>query len=827
MVGREEQVEFIGEQADDGASGDDAYNRGLGPSVTPCAHRIGKPSGERGGVGSGDAVDEDGGFEADESGPGAVEKMHGGMYGGREAGERQRVPRVRRCFERLPRVARGGRSTERSGTGQSRKAGPDPWHSPGVTRYSVPMETVLIALGAFVLYLVAYRTYGRYLARRIFRIEPDRTPPSVEFEDGVDYVPSRRSLVFGHHFTSIAGTGPIVGPAVAVVWGWVPALVWVLVGSIVMGAVHDFGSLVVSMRNRGRTIADLAGDVVTPRVRLLFLIVVLMGLWIVLAIFGLVIATVFKLYPSSVWPVWLQIPIAIGLGVWLKRGGSLVLGTLVAVGLMYGTIYVASEFAWAQVTLPTALTDVISPVGFWTLLLLVYVFVASVLPVQVLLQPRDFINSWQLLIAMGLLLAGLLISRPPIVADAVNVRPEPAAPGGFVPPFVPFLFVTIACGAISGFHCLVASGCSSRQLRSEKDAQYVGYGAMLTEGFLAVLVILACCAGIGLGTSVKVVRMGPADAVDAGVLWTEQGVAAFGGRYGLPEGSRISVEGHAGYFEVVAEGGAAWQHHYATWGGDSGLGNNLAPFVTGSANMIESLGLSHALAVAIMGVFVASFAATTLDSACRLQRYVIAELAGAGTMTLTSEEVCLACGYTLRGLDETAPCPECATTGRKRAVAPPKRAVSRIVGNRYVATGIAVATAAALALSDAFATNAATGTANGFAGAGKGALILWPIFGATNQLLGGLALLVVTVWLVRHKRPAWVTAIPMVFMLAMTGWAIVSLVTQFAQAEGKAHLLAVGLAMLALEVWIVAEAVVLVVRSGRTRREGATGQTLL
>ena len=150
------------------------------------------------------------------------------------------------------------------------------------------MFTVLIALGSFVLYLVAYHTYGRYLARRVFRIDPGRLAPSVEFEDGVDYVPSRRELVFGHHFTSIAGTGPIVGPAVAVVWGWVPALVWVLVGSIVMGAVHDFGSLVVSMRNRGRTIADLAGDVVTPRVRVLFLVVVLLGLWIVLAIFGLV-----------------------------------------------------------------------------------------------------------------------------------------------------------------------------------------------------------------------------------------------------------------------------------------------------------------------------------------------------------------------------------------------------------------------------------------------------------------------------------------------------------------------------------------------------------
>jgi carbon starvation protein len=615
------------------------------------------------------------------------------------------------------------------------------------------METVLIAVGAFVLYLVAYHTYGRYLARRVFRIEPERTAPSVEFADGVDYVPSRRELVFGHHFTSIAGTGPIVGPAVAVVWGWVPALVWVLVGSIVMGAVHDFGSLVVSMRNRGRTIADLAGDVVTPRVRVLFLVVVLMGLWIVLAIFGLVIATIFQLYPESVWPVWLQIPIALGLGVWLRRGGGLIPGTAVAIGLMYGTIVVASRFEWAQVTLPGAVTDVISPVGFWTLLLLVYVFIASVLPVQVLLQPRDFINSWQLLIAMGLLLGGLLVSHPPIVADAVNFRPEPAKPGGFVPPFVPFLFVTIACGAISGFHCLVASGCSSRQLKSESDAQYVGFGAMLTEGFLAVLVILACVAGIGLHST----RALPPIAPNAPVPIIEQYVA---------DAQRADEFG-----VIRLEGREAWLNHYATWGGDAGLGNNLAPFVTGSANMIESLGLSHALAVTIMGVFVASFAATTLDSACRLQRYVIAELVGAGTMARGLDQLCRACNYNLHGLAPDQPCPECGGAERRAAPALPLPPLARIVGNRYAATGIAVLTAGALALSDA--------PAEGLASAGMGGLILWPVFGATNQLLGGLALLVVTVWLVRHNRPIWVTALPMVFMLAMTGWAIADMTRQF------------------------------------------------
>lgn len=599
------------------------------------------------------------------------------------------------------------------------------------------MGTLAIALGSFVLYLVAYHTYGRYLARRVFRIEADRVPPSVEVNDGVDFVPSRRSLVFGHHFTSIAGTGPIVGPAVAVVWGWVPALLWVTFGSIFVGAVHDFGSLVVSMRHRGRTIGDLAGDVVNPRVRLLFLLVILIALWIVLAIFGLVIAVVFARFPSSVAPVWLQIPIAVGLGVWLRRGGNLLLGAVVSGGLMYLTIWWSSGVDWANVwgegvpLLPPGLTAVVSPFAFWTMVLMAYVFVASVLPVHVLLQPRDFINSIQLLIAMGLIVAGLVVSRPPIVADALNVSPAPAEPGGVVPAFLPFLFVTIACGACSGFHCLVASGCSSRQLSSERDAPFVGYGSMLTEGFLATLVILACVAGIGLS---------------------------------------------AGVGTNAATGAGVWQQYYGTWGGGRGLGDKLQPFVEGSANMMQSVGLSSGFAVAIMGVFVASFAATTLDSSTRLQRYVIAELFGGGKET----------GAT--------------------ALSVP------ILTNRYVATGVAVGTALALAIGDALSRNEAGGVV-GLKGAGMGGLILWPVFGATNQLLAGLALLVISVWLVRQGRSAWVTAVPMVFMLVMTGWAILLLAEGFASEGGRNPLLfAVSVVMLVFEIWIVIEAGLLVFR---------------
>ncbi len=575
------------------------------------------------------------------------------------------------------------------------------------------MTTVLIVILSFVLYLVAYHSYGRYLSRRVFRLDPDAQTPACMIDDGVDFVPSKRSLVFGHHFTSIAGTGPIVGPAIAVVWGWVPALVWVLVGSIMMGAVHDFGSLVISMRHRGRTIADLSGSVVNKRVRILFMIVVVIGLWIVLAIFGLVIATIFKLYPTSVIPVFAQIPIAIGLGIWLRRGLPMVLGSFVAVGLMYATIWWASNSTpyWE---FPEFITSRLSVIGIWTLILMIYVFIASVLPVHVLLQPRDFINSWQLLIAMGLLVFGVIVAHPPVVADAVRLVPEVSEKGNPAPPMFPFLFITIACGAVSGFHCLVSSGCSSRQLKTESDAQYVGFGAMLTEGFLATLVIVACIAGIGMGSE---------------------------------------------------DGRATWLLYYQQWGGDAGLGAKLTPFIQGSANMIESVGVAHHFAITLMGVFVASFAATTLDSATRLQRYVIAELALGHESTHNAGPI------------------------------------RSLIANRFGATTVAVVTGFLLAISDA--------PSRGLANAGLGGLTLWPIFGATNQLLAALALLVVTVWLVKSKKPAWVSAVPMVFMLVITSYAIVLLAKGFADSS-NGLLLGISVLMLVLEIWIVIEAAGLV-----------------
>ena len=279
------------------------------------------------------------------------------------------------------------------------------------------MITLLVAVLSFVGFIVAYHTYGRWLARRIFGLDADALVPSQQLRDDVDFIPTKKEVIFGHHFTSIAGTGPIVGPAIAVFWGWLPALLWVVLGSIFFGAVHDFGALVVSLRNRGQTIGEVAGRLISPRARMMFLLILALALTVVLAIFGLVIATIFKLYPESVLSVWIEIPIAVAVGFWVyRKGGGLLVPSLVALGLLYLGIYVGVYYL--PISLPVG-----NPVVVWTLVLMTYCFIASVLPVWTLLQPRDFINSHQLMVALALLVGGLLVASLSGKADLVASAP--------------------------------------------------------------------------------------------------------------------------------------------------------------------------------------------------------------------------------------------------------------------------------------------------------------------------------------------------------------------------------------------------------------------
>ncbi|MBD98169.1 carbon starvation protein A [bacterium] len=518
-------------------------------------------------------------------------------------------------------------------------------------------------------YWLAYHTVGRYLAQKIFKLDANNPVPSRTHADGCDYVASEKPVMFGHHFTSIAGTGPIVGPAIGVIWGWLPAVLWVFFGAVFMGAVHDFASLVISVRHHGRSVSWLIGQYVGPRVRHVFFILVFLALLIVIAIFGMIIALIFAQFPQSVLPVWFEIPIAIGLGYCtMKFRFKLGVMTAIAVGIMYATVVLGAY-------IPIRLPDLswMPATGSWTLILLVYAYVASTLPVQTLMQPRDFMNAWQLYIALGLIVLGIIAAGPGVsmTAPAVQLAPTGA------PSLWPFLCITIACGAISGFHCLVCSGTSSKQLAAETDAKLVGYGSMLVESALAVIVIVAVTAGLSLA-------------------YTHNG--------------------------SVLTGLNAWSVHYGSWAASAGLASKLSAVVVGCANFLAYLGISQPIAYAIIGVFIASFAGTTLDTATRIQRYILSEW-GAGIPALQ---------------------------------------------NRWISTAVVIGSAAVVAFSSGVN--------------GTGALALWPLFGAVNQVLAGLALLVATLYLRKKTRIAWlVTGIPCLAMMGIALWALILNQAQFMQ----------------------------------------------
>jgi len=587
-------------------------------------------------------------------------------------------------------------------------------------------------------FLIAYHTYGRWLGNRIFNLSSQAVCPSCKFNDAVDYVPTAKMIVFGHHFTSIAGTGPIVGPAIAIMWGWLPAVLWVVIGSIFFGAVHDFGSLVVSLRNNGQTVGQISGRVLNWRVRVLFLLVLFMALSIVLAIFGLVIANVFKQYPAAIFPCIVQIPIAVVIGLWLHRKNvNLLVPSLLALAVMYFTIIYGNHGLLNTINMAMANWSVM----IWVVVLLVYSYIASILPVWTLLQPRDYINSLQLISALALMVGGLVIAaifggapmvvgatRPALTLVAPMWQPSPID----APAIFPFLFITIACGAISGFHCLVSSGTSSKQLRNEVDARFVGFGAMLTEGFLAILVILACAAGLGLGITAQ-------------------------------DGS-------------VLAGTQAWQSRYSSWNAAAGLGATVGAFVDGSANFLKATGITSDVAIALMGVLVASFAGTTLDTACRLQRYVIQELGA--TFNPTS-------------------CQKGAIRFNPLAW----------LTNKHVATLLAIAVAAVIAALPLPGQDWTMGNV------GKGGKILWPLFGATNQLLAGLSFLVIAFYLWRRNKPIWFLVLPMLFMLVLSAWAMITQLRGWMATDKPNYaLVALAFLTLVLELWMIVEALLLIPR---------------
>ncbi|MBQ25419.1 carbon starvation protein A [Alcanivorax sp.] len=503
---------------------------------------------------------------------------------------------------------------------------------------------LLLGLGGMA---AGYFVYSRFIASRIYKLDPNFRTPAHEYEDGVDFVPTNRYVLWGHHFTSVAGAAPIVGPAIAVIWGWLPAFLWVVFGTIFFAGVHDSGALWASVRNRAKSVGALTGEVVGGRARTVFMIVIFLVLLMVNAVFGVVIAKLLINNPGAVVPVWGAIAVALVIGQLIyRRIIGLGLVSILGVAALYSLIYVGPM---VPVTLPDQVMG-LSANASWILMLFAYAAVASLLPVWMLLQPRDYINGLQLFVGLILLYGAVLLGNPQVVAPMINSD----VPAG-TPSLLPLLFVTIACGAISGFHGLVASGTSSKQLDKETDARFVGYFGAVGEGALALAAIIAATAG----------------------------------------------------FASLAD----WQAVYTAFGQGS-----LTAFVDGGANILANgMGMDVGVAATLLTVMAALFAGTTMDTGLRLQRYIFQEW-----------------GEIYQQKWMTRPLP---------------------------ATLLAVLSCLLLAF--------------GAGGAdGSGGLLIWPLFGTTNQLLAGLTLLVITIMLVKRGRPAIYTLAPLVFLLVMTLFAL-------------------------------------------------------
>ena len=518
----------------------------------------------------------------------------------------------------------------------------------------------VLLVTATVLFFLAYRIYGSWIARKLGLNDQHAVPSEFMF-DGTDYVPAKTPVLFGHHFSSIAGAGPIVGPILAgLFFGWLPAVLWIVLGSIFVGGVHDFGAMVASVRHKARSVAELAKDYMTPLSFRLFLAFIWLTMVYVIVVFMDLTAVSFVDARDAAGAETAQgtgvavasgifIVLAILLGIVNNRTKLPVwVSTLIFVPALLVAIGISTQIHSDGSYIPAFFAN---PKHMWVLLLLAYCLVASVTPVGVLLQPRDYLSSFLLYITViggglgilvGTLSGGVMVTWPALVDPGNAAFTEVAHLG----PLFPILFITVACGACSGFHSIVSSGTTAKQIKCESDTQRIGYGGMLVEGIVAIIALGTI---MGLTFSVEALRSDPVGLFSAGI-----------GRFFNSLGVPIQ---------------------YGT--------------------MLGLLALS-------------TFLLTTLDTCTRLARYVLQEFFGwnnaEGRVRWMATILTLILPAIMAFMTYTTPAGQ---------VIPVWRAI-------------------------------------------------WPVFGATNQLLAGLALLAVTVWLKRTGRSWQFVGVPMVFMVGMT-----------------------------------------------------------
>lgn len=352
------------------------------------------------------------------------------------------------------------------------------------------MHAIYLVVCAALVGAIAYRTYGAFLAAKVATLDDLRRTPAHANRDGHDYVPTRRWVLFGHHFAAISGAGPLLGPVLAAQFGYAPGFLWLLLGSVIAGGVHDFVILAASVRSGGRSLANIARDQVSPFTGAATSIAIVFVMVVALAAMALVVVNSLRDSAWGVFSIGCTIPIALGMGVWSYRirPGSIRPATAVGVALL---LVAVAAGAWVHESDLRHLF-LFSEKGI-TIGLMVYGFVASVLPVWLLLCPRDYLSSFMKIGAMLVLAAGVLVVNPKLQMPAIT--PFAAGGGPVIPgPLFPFVFITIMCGAISGFHSLIASGTTPKMVERERDVLPIAYGAMLLEGFVGVIALIAACA---------------------------------------------------------------------------------------------------------------------------------------------------------------------------------------------------------------------------------------------------------------------------------------------------------------------------------------------
>ncbi|MDD4538621.1 MAG: carbon starvation protein A [Lentisphaeria bacterium] len=555
-----------------------------------------------------------------------------------------------------------------------------------------------------VYFLLAYRIYGRKL-KAIFGIESQRECPSKRLRDDIDYLPTPMMVLFGHHFASIAGAGPIVGPVVAAYLGWGPACLWILLGCVFIGSMHDFAAMFLSVRNDGRSIAYAIERELGYLGRQLFLAFCFAMLILVVAIFALLVAQCFVTTPAVATASVLFIAMAPIFGVAVGRKIlSLAEASLIFVPILFA-------FVWLGTLMPLDLEATLGTAqratSAWIVMLLYYAAIASVIPVWVLLQPRDYLNSYLLYAMMILGVAGIFLYRPDMAMPAFAVS------GKAVPKLFPLLFVTVACGACSGFHALVASGTSAKQLASERHVLPVAYGGMLVEGVLAIIALVSV------------------------------------GYLDMPA------------FEQLLSGADKVPPQVA--------------FARGLGTFSTKLGISYDVGVNFVSLAISAFMLTTLDTATRLTRFVWQEL------------------LMPRAVVATAP-----TSNEPAALG----GLRGFLSSRWTATLIVVILA-------------------GYLGMSGGGLRIWPVFGASNQLLAALTLLAVTLWLIRSKRPVLFAMLPMFFMTIISIWALVCLIMDNWQKSWSLVAVSIILLVLALLLLVLSAKAVHKAHTARVVRSAA------